>query len=92
VRDRQVLAGAARGGLRVLGTDQSVGMLGRAGRKHPAVPVRVLALQDLVATADLAGRFDGLLRVDALESSHPSTGQAWRPGWPLLCAPGRLPI
>ena len=58
-------------GLRVLGTDQSAGMLGQAGRKHPEVAVRVLALQDLAATADLAGRFDGLLCVDALECVAP---------------------
>ena len=57
-------------GLRVLGTDQSAGMLGQAGRKHPEVAVRVL-LQDLAATADLAGRFDGLLCVDALECVAP---------------------
>ncbi len=58
-------------GLRVTGTDQSAGMLAQARSKHPEVPARVLALQDLAAAADLRGRFDGLLCVDALEYVAP---------------------
>jgi SAM-dependent methyltransferase len=58
-------------GLQVMGTDQSAGMLAQASRKHPGVAVRVLALQDLAVTADLAGRFDGVLCVDALECVAP---------------------
>jgi SAM-dependent methyltransferase len=58
-------------GLQVTGTDQSAGMLAQARRKHPEVSARVLALQDLGGVADLAGRFDGLLCVDALENIAP---------------------
>ena len=58
-------------GLRVTGMDQSAGMLAQARRKHPYVPARVLALQDLAGADDLAGRFDGLLCVDALENVAP---------------------
>ena len=58
-------------GLRVTGADQSAGMLARARRKHPEVPARVLALQDLPAAQDLLSRFDGLLCVDALEYIAP---------------------
>lgn len=56
--------------LRITGTDQSAGMLDQARRKHPEVGTRVLALQDLAA-ADLTGRFDGLLCVDAMEYIAP---------------------
>ena len=58
-------------GLRVTGADQSAGMLAQARGKHPQVPVRVLALQDLAGAGDLRGRFDGLLCVDALENVAP---------------------
>ena len=58
-------------GLRVTGVDQSAGMLAQARRKHPEVPARVLALQDLAGAGDLRGRFDGLLCVDALENIAP---------------------
>ena len=63
-------------GLRVTGVDQSAGMLAQARRKHPEVPSRVLALQDL---ATLPGRFDGLLCVDALENVAPED-------WPVVTA------
>jgi SAM-dependent methyltransferase len=66
-------------GLRVMGTDQSAGMLDQADRKYLDVPVRVLTLQDLAATADLLGRFDGLLCVDALECVAPEH-------WPAVAA------
>jgi len=79
VRDRQVLAGAAGAALQVMGIDQSAGMLGQATRKHPGVAVRVLALQDLAGTADLLGRFDGPLCIDALECVAPEH-------WPGMAA------
>jgi SAM-dependent methyltransferase len=66
-------------GLRITGADQSAGMLAQARRKHPEVPARVLALQDLAAAADLRGRFDGLLCVDALEYIAPED-------WPGVAA------
>jgi SAM-dependent methyltransferase len=58
-------------GLRVTGVDQSAGMLAQARRKHPGVPTRVLALQELAEAGDLQGRFDALLCVDALENVLP---------------------
>jgi SAM-dependent methyltransferase len=58
-------------GLRVTGVDQSAGMLAQARRKHPEVPTRILALQDVAGAADLRDRFDGLLCVDALENVGP---------------------
>ena len=63
-------------GLRITGVDQSAGMLAHARRKHPEVPTRVLALQDL---ATLPDRFDGLLCVDALEYVAPEE-------WPVVTA------
>lgn len=58
-------------GVRVTGVDQSEGMLAQARRKHPEVPARLLALQDLATAEDLRTRFDGLLCVDALENVAP---------------------
>jgi len=46
-------------------------MLAQARRKHPEVPTRVVALQDLAGAEDLRGHFDGLLCVDALECVAP---------------------
>ena len=66
-------------GLRVTGADQSAGMLAQARRKHPGVPARVLALQDLAGALDLRGRFDGLMCVDALENIAPED-------WPGVAA------
>jgi SAM-dependent methyltransferase len=63
-------------GLRITGVDQSAGMLAQARRKHPEVPSRVLALQDL---ATLPERFDGLLCADALEYVAPED-------WPVVTA------
>ena len=51
-------------------------MLAQAHRKHPEVPSRVVALQDLAALPD---RFDGLLCVDALECVAPED-------WPVVTA------
>jgi SAM-dependent methyltransferase len=66
-------------GLQVLGVDQSEGMLGRARSKHPEVPARVLALQDLADAADLRTRFDAVLCVDAMEFVGPED-------WPRVLA------
>ena len=63
-------------GLRITGVDQSAGMLAQARRKHPEVPSRLLALQDL---ATLPERFDGLLCADALEYVAPED-------WPVVTA------
>jgi SAM-dependent methyltransferase len=64
---------------RVLGIDQSAGMLARAQAKHPEVATRVLALQELTQATDLAGVADGLLCVDALENVGPED-------WPVVLA------
>ena len=72
-------------GLRVTGVDQSAGMLAQARRKHPEVPSRVLALQDL---ATLPGRFDGLLCVDALEYVAPEDWPAVTTGFASVLRPG----
>lgn len=66
-------------GLRITGVDQSAGMLAQARHKHPQIPSQVLALQDLARAADLQGRFDGLLCVDALENIAPED-------WPAAAA------
>ncbi len=66
-------------GRRVLGIDRSAGMLVQARAKFPDVETRQLALEDLSATADWAGRFDGLLCVDAMENVPPEI-------WPVALA------
>lgn len=66
-------------GFRVIGVDQSTGMLARARRKHPDVPAQVGALQDLAAAKDMRSRFDGLLCVDAMEGVPPED-------WPGVAA------
>jgi cyclopropane fatty-acyl-phospholipid synthase-like methyltransferase len=66
-------------GCRLVGVDQSAGMLAGVSAKHPDVPTRRLALQELASTPDLAGRFDGLLCVDAMENVGPED-------WPLVLA------
>jgi SAM-dependent methyltransferase len=90
-------------GLRVTGVDQSAGMLARARRKHPGIPTRVLALQDLAGAGDLRCRFDALLCVDALENVAPEDwpdvlfglAGALQPGAPAYLTvevyPGPLP-
>jgi SAM-dependent methyltransferase len=78
-------------GLRVLGVDQSEGMLARAAAKHPNVATVLLGLQDLADAADLRTRFDAAICVDALENVGPedwpgvAAGLAGtlRPGAPL---------
>lgn len=54
-------------GRRVAGIDQSAGMLAVGAAKHPDVPTRRLALQDL----DDRQRFDAVICVDALEFVGP---------------------
>ncbi len=54
-------------GRRVTGIDQSAGMLAEARRKHPDVPTRREALQDL----DEHERYDAVICVDALENVGP---------------------
>jgi SAM-dependent methyltransferase len=71
-------------GLRITGVDQSAGMLAQARRKHPGVPSRVLALQDL---ADLEATFDGLLCVDALENVAPEDWPGVVAGFAGVLAP-----
>jgi SAM-dependent methyltransferase len=71
-------------GLQVTGVDQSAGMLAQAGRKHPEVPSRVVALQDLAALPD---RFDGLLCVDALECVAPEDWSAVAAGLARVLRP-----
>ena len=56
-------------GLTVVGTDQSQAMLDVAAAKHPDVPSRCVALQDL-STADLP-TVDAVLCIDALENVGP---------------------
>jgi SAM-dependent methyltransferase len=64
---------------RVTGTDRSAGMLAQARAKFPDVETRQLALEQLDSTPDWAGRFDGLLCVDAMENVPPED-------WPLILA------
>ena len=70
----EILAASGRS---VFGIDQSAGMLDVAQAKHPGVPYRELALQDLVTATDLHARFHGLMCVDAME---------WvgREDWPVV--------
>lgn len=58
-------------GHRLLGVDQSSGMLAIAHQKYPQVETRTLAMQELKGQADLAGVADVLLCVDALENVGP---------------------
>jgi ubiquinone/menaquinone biosynthesis C-methylase UbiE len=54
-------------GRRVVGTDQSTGMLGRARARFPAVPLERVGLQEL----DFAAEFDAVMCVDAMENIPP---------------------
>jgi len=60
-------------GLRVVGIDQSAGMLARARAKGPSVPLYRIGLQELAAV----DAFDGALCTDSLEFIPPE----W---WPLV--------
>jgi cyclopropane fatty-acyl-phospholipid synthase-like methyltransferase len=75
-------------GCRLTGVDQSAGMLARAAAKHPGVPTRRVALQELAGEADLAGRFDGLLCVDALENVGPEDWPVVLTGFAAVLRPG----
>jgi SAM-dependent methyltransferase len=58
-------------GLKVVGLDQSSGMLAQARRKHPTVPTQLLSLQNLGSIPALHRRFQGLVCIDALECIPP---------------------
>ena len=60
-------------GRRVVGADQSAGMLERARQKHPDVPLEHVGLQEL----PFEGRFDAGMCVDAMEHVPPEE-------WPLV--------
>jgi ubiquinone/menaquinone biosynthesis C-methylase UbiE len=71
-------------GRRVVGTDQSTGMLAQARARFPAVPLERVGLQEL----DFTGEFDAVMCIDAMENIPPEdwprvTGnlaRALRPG------------
>jgi Methyltransferase domain len=63
----------------VVGIDRSAGMLAQASAKLPDVEVQQLTLERLGAEASMAGRFDGLLCVDAMELVPPED-------WPTVLA------
>ena len=62
-------------GRRVVGTDQSTGMLARARARFPAVPLERVGLQEL----DFTGEFDAVMCVDAMENVPPED-------WPKVVA------
>ena len=74
-------------GRRVVGTDQSTGMLGRARSRFPAVPLERVGLQEL----DFEAEFDAVMCIDAMENIPPedwprvagNLARAVRPGGPV---------
>jgi SAM-dependent methyltransferase len=60
---------------RLVGVDQSSGMLAQAVAKYPDVPLRKVGLQEL----DYIEAFDGIICVDAMENVFPED-------WPLVKA------
>jgi SAM-dependent methyltransferase len=62
-------------GRRVVGTDQSAGMLAQAAAKFPDVPLEQVGLQELA----FDGEFDAVMCVDAMEQIFPED-------WPLVLA------
>lgn len=54
-------------GRRVVGTDQSTGMLARARARFPAVPLERVGLQEL----DFEAEFDAVMCIDAMENIPP---------------------
>ncbi len=54
-------------GRRVVGTDQSTGMLARARARFPAVPLERVGLQELAFEAE----FDAVMCIDAMENVPP---------------------
>ena len=65
----------AAAGRRVVGIDQSAGMLAEARAKGVAVSLEHVGLQDLAFDAD----FDGVMTIDAMENVSPED-------WPLVLA------
>jgi ubiquinone/menaquinone biosynthesis C-methylase UbiE len=74
-------------GRRVVGTDQSTGMLARARARFPAVPLERVGLQELAFDAE----FDAVMCIDAMEHVPPedwprvagNLRRAVRPGGPV---------
>jgi SAM-dependent methyltransferase len=62
-------------GRRVVGTDQSTGMLARARARWPAVPLERVGLQELA----FEGEFDAVMCIDAMENVPPED-------WPRVVA------
>ena len=62
-------------GRRVVGTDQSTGMLARARSRFPAVPLEKVGLQELA----FDGEFDAVMCIDAMENIPPED-------WPRVLA------
>jgi ubiquinone/menaquinone biosynthesis C-methylase UbiE len=62
-------------GRRVVGTDQSTGMLARARARFPAVPLERVGLQELAFDAE----FDAVMCIDAMENIPPED-------WPRVAA------
>jgi SAM-dependent methyltransferase len=62
-------------GRRVVGTDQSAGMLARARARFPAVPLERVGLQEL----DFEAEFDAVMCIDAMENIPPED-------WPRVVA------
>ena len=62
-------------GRRVVGTDQSTGMLARARARFPAVPLERVGLQELAFEAE----FDAVMCIDAMENIAPED-------WPRVAA------
>jgi cyclopropane fatty-acyl-phospholipid synthase-like methyltransferase len=68
-------------GRRVVGTDQSTGMLARARARFPQVPVERVGLQELA----FEGEFDAVMCIDAMENVPPED-------WPRVVANLRRPL
>jgi SAM-dependent methyltransferase len=62
-------------GRRVVGTDQSTGMLARARGRYPQVPLERVGLQELA----FEGEFDAVMCIDAMENVPPED-------WPRVVA------
>ena len=62
-------------GRRVVGTDQSTGMLARARARFPGVPLEKVGLQELA----FDGEFDAVMCIDAMENIPPED-------WPRVLA------
>jgi SAM-dependent methyltransferase len=65
----------AEAGLRVVGTDQSAGMLAQARARGIALETHHVGLQEL----DFVGRFDAAMAIDAMENIAPED-------WPVVLA------